>query len=144
VLAVIALLIVGSIPVAKTLRRRKRQALLRGSARGRIDAAWEDAVGALGLLDVPVDASATPRELANRAATAVGPDTAPALADLAELTTEARFGPNEPDDAVQHEADGAAARIRHAITQRVSWKRRFRRAFDPRPLFPGGETVPPS
>jgi transglutaminase-like putative cysteine protease len=139
-----AALVSIAIPITKTLRRRRRHARLRVSARGRVDAAWEDAVDALGLLDVRVDASATPRELARRAAAAVGADTAPALADLAELTTEARFGPDEPDIAVQREAAGSASRIKHAIVRRVSWKRRVRRAFDPRPLFPSGETVRPT
>jgi transglutaminase-like putative cysteine protease len=143
VLVAVALVVLCAIPVTKSLRRRRRHATLRASARGRVDAAWEDAVDALGLLDVPVDPSATPRELARRAASAVGSENAPALAGLAELTTESRFGPDEPDDAVQREAAGISQRIRHGITHRVSWKRRMQRAFDPRPLLPGGETVRP-
>jgi transglutaminase-like putative cysteine protease len=144
VLAGVGVLVLGAIPVAKSVRRHRRHARLRASARGRVDAAWEHAIDALGLLDVPVDPSATPRELARRAATALGSETAPTLANLAELTTAARFGPDEPDDAIQREAAGLAGRVAHTISRRVSWKRRIRRAFDPRPLFPGGETVSPT
>jgi transglutaminase-like putative cysteine protease len=144
VLAGVAVVVLGAIPVAKSVRRHRRHARLRASARGRVDSAWEHAVDALGLLDVPVDRSATPRELARRAATALGSDTAPTLADLAEITTAARFAPDEPDDATQREASGLAGRVSHAVGKRVSWKRRVRRAFDPRPLFPGGETVTPT
>jgi transglutaminase-like putative cysteine protease len=136
-----AAVVLAAIPIVKTVQRRRRHALLRASARGRVDAAWEDAVDALALLDVPVDASATPREVARRAAGALGTETAPTLAQLADVTTEARFGPVEPDIAAQRDATGAAARVKHAVTRRVSWKRRVRRAFDPRPLLPRGETV---
>jgi hypothetical protein len=135
------LLLAAAIPIAKGVRLRRRHAALRASARGRVDSAWEHAVGALGLLDVPVDPSATPREVAQRAANAVGSEAAPALAGLAEITTEARFGPVEPDETVQREAAGIADRFSDSVTRRVSWKRRLRRAFDPRPLFPRGETV---
>ena len=139
VLVGVAALALIAIPIAKRVRRTRRRSQLRSSPRGHVDAAWESAIEALGLLDIPVDPSATPQELAHRASRVIGADTAPALTDLANLTTEARFGPVEPDRATQAEADGMASRIRHSITHRVSWKRRVRNAFDPRPLLPGNE-----
>src|SRR5690606_9015717 len=105
-------IVVGSIPLAKRIRRTRRLSQLRSSARGHIDAAWESAMHSLGLLDIPIDRAATPHELAMRASPLVGNDTAPALAELAQRTTEARFGPDEPDRAARDEADGIAHRIR--------------------------------
>lgn len=132
-------LILGAVPVLKTVRRNRKRARLRASARGRIDAAWQEALDALGLLDIPVDPAATPQELADRVARLLGSDAAPAFADLAAITTASRFAPEEPDPEAQARADGTARHIRTTIAQRVSWKRRLRYAFDPRPLWPGNQ-----
>jgi transglutaminase-like putative cysteine protease len=144
-----AALVTLAIPVVKLGWRARRRARLGTTPRGRVDSAWADTVDTLGLLDVPPDPPATPHELARRAAPVVGPEAAPALADLAELTTSARFAPDGPDDAAVARAAHAAHLVRHVVTHRVSRGRRIRRALDPRPLLAGlraaqrAETGPP-
>ena len=113
VLVGVAALALIAIPIAKRVRRTRRRSQLRSSPRGHVDAAWEAAIEALGLLDIPWIPPRRHQELARRASRVIGADTAPASTDLANLTTEARFGPVEPDRATQAEADGMASRIRH-------------------------------
>jgi hypothetical protein len=131
-LAVAAL--VGAVPLGKAALRARERARLRATPRGSIEAAWADAVGVLDLLNVPLGTAATPHELAARAASALGPETAPVFVRLAGITTRSSFAPEEPDAASIGEAQQAADRIRSEITRRVSWKRRVRRSVDPRPL----------
>jgi transglutaminase-like putative cysteine protease len=135
VVAVVVGLAAVLVPLLKIAHRARRRARLGATPRGRIDAAWVETIDTLALLDVPPEPSATPHELARLAATAVGPEAAPALADLAELTTRARFAPEEPDEPSLALATTAARHVRHVVRKRVTRWRRIRRVLDPRPLL---------
>ena len=130
-------LLVAIVPTAKVLRRAARRRSLRGSGRGQVTLAWEQAIESLGLLQVPVSRSATPSEIAILAARTVPDAVRVPLGTLAGITTEARYAAAEPSPEAQAEAASAADTIRRVVEHRVTRMRRMRRALDPRPLFPG-------
>lgn len=141
-LAAVAAAVAVLIPAAKAVRATRRRRRLARTTRGRVELAWADAVDVLALLDVPVDTSATPAEVAARAVHALGPDAGQELSQLAALTTEARYAPGEPDGPAVKRATAAARQVHHHVVRRVSRARRVRRLFDPRPLLPRSDGGP--
>ncbi len=136
-LVVAAVVAIGAVPFAKRVLRDRRRRRLQGTGRGRIALAWEDATDALGLLQLPVGSAATPNEVARSSARRVPDAVRDPLAELAALTTEARYSPIDPTADAVAAAERAAATIRAVATHHVSRGRRLRRSLDPRPLFPG-------
>jgi transglutaminase-like putative cysteine protease len=134
--AAVALALV-SVPAAKALRRAGRRRQLRGTARGQVTMAWEDAVASLGLLRMTVSPAATPSEIAAAAAASAPDAVRLPLQTLAGITTEARYSAADPDVDTIARATSASATIRASVTHHVSWRRRIRGALDPRSLFPG-------
>lgn len=130
------LLTLAAIPIAKALRRTTRRRTLRTSGRGQVTLAWEDAIGSLGLLQVPVSAAATPTEIVSACGPVVPDAVRGPLRALAGLTIEARYAPDEPTAEAVVQAATEADTIRRIVARHVSRSRRIRRALDPRPLFP--------
>ncbi len=136
-LAVMVPVALGVVPLAKRLLRDRRRRRLQRTLRGQVAVAWEDAIDALGLMQLPVGAAATPNEVAQAGARRVPDAVRGPLVELAALTTEARYSPVEPTADAVAAAERAAATIRGVATRHVSRGRRLRRSLDPRPLFPG-------
>ncbi len=136
-LVVVAVVAVALVPFVKQLVRARRRRRLGATPRGKVALAWEDAIDALALLQFPVGAAATPSEVAAGSMRRVPDAVRVALADLAAITTEARYAPDEPSAELVERAEAAAATVRRTVSHHVSRSRRIRRSLDPRPLFPG-------
>ena len=94
-LGVVALL--GAVPTAQVLRRRARHRAVAADPVGRGELAWDDAVGALRLLDFVPSATQTPHEFAGvveRGTRDLGP-----IRALADHVTALRYADDGGDDA---------------------------------------------
>lgn len=135
-LGAVALVALTAVPLAKRIRRRTRRRAWRGSRRGDVALAWEDAVDALGLLALDRTAAATPLEVARFAERSVPEPAREPLRALAEITTAARYAADEPSPDTAARAVAAADTVQRSVRAQVSKRRRIRRALDPRPLLP--------
>ncbi len=131
VLAGLAVLGAVLVPVAKSVRRRRRRA--RPTERGQVLAAWSEAAERLGEHGVPAPRSLSRPEVA-ASASRQAPELASPLGRLARLADDAGFAPvgspaGSPDAAWQHVAE-----VRRVLRSRTRLPARVRAALDPRPL----------
>lgn len=133
-LAALAVLVVVLI-VAEKARRRWRRRTASSNA-GKVLGAWQEAIDRLIERGVPVTASLTAREMADRAVATLGVP-AGAVIGLAPLATAAVYAPREPDDAAVTEAWRLEAQLRNQLYPRSQSLLWMRARLDPRPLLRG-------
>lgn len=126
--------ILGSVPAARYVLRRRRFARIAGDPLGRSEFAWDEAAAALRLVGIEPDPTETPLEFAERTRRAprpVGP-----VDELAESVTVLRYA--APDDPVPHSrrAEQAATAIATVCRDQVPWQRKVGEALDPRTINP--------
>ncbi|WP_206790320.1 transglutaminase domain-containing protein [Amycolatopsis sp. MtRt-6] len=132
---VVAVLVVTWI-LAMKARRRRRHRHAPGNA-ARVAGAWQEAVDRLTERGIPMPASLTAEEVADRATRVLGAAADP-LVRLAPLVTAAVYAPGEPDDHAVEQAWQLESELRRRLyPARLSW-RRLRAGVDPRPLIAGG------
>lgn len=130
----VAVLVVTGILAMKARRRRRRRHAPGNAAR--VAGAWQEAVDRLTERGIPMPASLTAHEVADRAASVLGAAADP-LVRLAPLTTAAVYAPDEPDDRAVEQAWQLESELRRRLYPgRLSW-RRLRAGVDPRPLIAG-------
>lgn len=130
----VAALVVTSI-LAMKARRRRRHRHAPGNA-ARVAGAWQEAVDRLTERGIPMPASLTAHEVADRATSVLGAAADPVVR-LAPLTTAAVYAPDEPDDRAVEQAWQLEAELRRRLyPRRLSW-RRLSAGVDPRPLVAG-------
>jgi hypothetical protein len=122
--ALVALVAVAAIPIAKWVRRRRRLARAR---HGDISAAWAEITDRLRDLDRPVTEAMTPDEIA-----AV---TVPELVPLASAHGHAAWGPGRPGAAESERAISSFERTEAALKRSTPLARRLLAAWRPRSLF---------
>ncbi|MFJ5986683.1 DUF3488 and DUF4129 domain-containing transglutaminase family protein [Lentzea sp. NPDC092896] len=130
-LAGFALLVVLLVPLEKARRRRRRRA---GPAAAQVVGAWEEAVDRLLERDLALAPERTPVEYARYAQERFGPP-ANVLAEFAEITTTAIYGPDHLADGAAERTWGMARTLRRDLYP--GWRRLLwvRSAIDPRPLY---------
>lgn len=120
-------------PLAKGLRRQARRAGRRGD---RVAAAWRESLDRLAEAGLAPRGGETPLEFAGRAGHA-RPGTGPALVRLAVLMNGSAYAPRPPAPACAGHAWAAAGHLVRALDAGDTAGTRWRRRFDPRPLFRG-------
>ncbi|MFC8849152.1 MULTISPECIES: transglutaminaseTgpA domain-containing protein [unclassified Micromonospora] len=134
-LVVLALL---PVPVARTLRRRRRRH--RGTPDARVTGAWAEVLDQLRDRRVQLTPGMTPVGIARRAARdeslPAGSRGAPELMRLAEAVTAAVFAADRPDESAVRTAWERERRVRRWLRYPPMSYRRYLAWFDPRVLLP--------
>ncbi|SDY98776.1 protein of unknown function [Amycolatopsis xylanica] len=131
-----ALLLLGVVLIlAEKARRRWRRRAAPTNA-GKVLGAWQEAVDRLIERGVPVSASLTAKETADRAVAVLGV-AAGAVVGLAPLATAAVYAPREPDEAAVAEAWQLESQLRTQLYPRSQSLLWMRARLDPRPLLRG-------
>ncbi|RMH74920.1 MAG: DUF4129 domain-containing protein [Actinomyces sp.] len=133
VLAVAALL-VGTAPTLRLLRRRRRRLAAGDDPRRLVEAAWDEALEALRLVDVEHRPTETPLEFAHRVEREVPGDVGP-VDELASVATLVRYGPEAAAADAPPRAAEAAAGITERCETRAGRLRVVLDRLDPRRLF---------
>lgn len=136
VIAAVAVLWGGGVPLAKRLRRERRRTAAGGRPRDRVLVAWDETAEALALAGARRHLAETLREYARRAAetTSLDGDTADGLRALAADAAAASYAVADLDAAAAARATETAARIEARLQEAAGTRRRLRWALDPRPL----------
>ncbi|MDY7101372.1 MAG: DUF3488 and transglutaminase-like domain-containing protein [Actinomycetota bacterium] len=141
IVAVVALYagaVLGGRWLARFLRRRKADRV----PRHRIDLAWIESQDALRIVGVEPNAAETPAEFASRTGRYADIDRHE-LAELAELTTAARYSPGDPHPDDVDRAKSTAERLGHRVRRSVPFSQRLRHDLDPRRLVTTGNGSAP-
>ncbi len=127
----LVLLVAAAPPTAKAWRRRRRRHA--ATAAAKVVGAWRETLDRLVEHGLPVGASLTASEVAERADERF-PGRSAAVAGLVRLVGEAVCAPDEPDPAAADEAWHLAGVARSDLRRGTGLARRLGAAFDPRPL----------
>jgi transglutaminase-like putative cysteine protease len=125
--------VVGFVPVAQYLRRRRRLALVAADPVGRGEIAWDDALGALRLLGAVPSPTQTPHEFASSVEKMhweKGP-----VRLLADQITMLRYSEGTDAVAIAVDAQDSAAAIVRSCRSQVSRARLIGETLDPRMLL---------
>lgn len=133
---VLVSLLVGAVPTAKWLVRRRRLKAAADDPLRRGELAFDDAVAALRLIGIVPAAAETAQEFADRVRGLQG-DCGP-VDDLAAALTWLRYSPASEEAAeIAATAQSAAEGIRRSCRERIGILRDVADLFDPRPLVAG-------
>ncbi len=126
-----------TVPAVRAVRRRRLISRVQGDPLAVAELAFDDAVGALSLLDLRYEAHETPLEFEQRARNS-SPDSITGLHELVRSVTVLRYGqPSDPTSAAidAQEAAEQVIQLCHTIAGREKVLTRF---LDPRRLSPVG------
>jgi transglutaminase-like putative cysteine protease len=119
------LVVLGARGAARAMRRRNAT-----DETARVELAWREALGDLEFLRTVVQPGETPSEFATR--TAASTATGPALAELAALTTTARYAPGGAASGTAERSEELRDEIRRQVRSDTSRARRISHRLDPR------------
>jgi transglutaminase-like putative cysteine protease len=136
VLALLAVVYVTGVPLAKRRRRRRRR---EGAATpaDRVLVAWAEATEDMAGAGMAAKADETAAEFAHRVCRAAGP-AGPALVRLADDSTTAAWSAGGVAAEVAVRAEAEAAGVASELRAQATRRERLTRALDPRPLRAAG------
>lgn len=122
--------------VVRRLRRKRRQRML--DPRRLVIGAWEESLDVLVTVGIRPLPSDTASEVVASGVTVLGSPAGEHLTPLGELSNQARFSDQGPQNEDAGRAWTCAGHLAALANARLGWRGRLRRAVDPRPLVRSG------